>query len=102
MAKGKGVARRGRGSRLSTTFEAQSPFDGIMANVFNDMGGEKALLKWAKDNPGTFYKLMVQLRPKVAPSSGHNGEVVISINNHLQPSALDGEEKEVLTMVAEQ
>lgn len=96
---GKKMVRAGRGKALRSTFEAQSPFDGIMANVFNDMGGEKRLLKWAKENEGTFYKMMIKLRPNVAPSSGHNGEVVISINNHLQPSPLDGEEKEVVTTV---
>ena len=90
MAKGKGVARRERIKALKTKFEAQSPLDGIFASVFQEMGGEKRFLEWADENEGTFYKMLVKLRPNVAPSSGHSGEIKISINNQLQPSPLDG------------
>lgn len=95
------VARRERVKSLRNTFEAQSPLDGIFANVFNDMGGEKRLLKWADEHETLFYKMLITLRPGVASTSGHSGEIKISINNNLQPSPLDGEAVK-LTVVSEQ
>jgi hypothetical protein len=78
-----------RARRLRKGFEAQSPLDGIMANVFNEIGGEKRLIEWADENYGTFIKMMVKLRPNVAPSSGHTGDIKISFNSNLVPTELD-------------
>ena len=78
-----------RARRLRKGFEAQSPLDGIMANVFNEVGGEKRLIEWADENYGTFIKMMVKLRPNVAPSSGNTGDINITFNNELKRTELD-------------
>jgi hypothetical protein len=83
------AARIARQKSLENSFEAQSPWDAVLAHTFKRMGGEKEFLDWAKSSPGAFYKMMFMARPGVTPSNGMGGDIQIVINNSLKPTALD-------------
>lgn len=42
----------------------------ILEAAFDDLGGLDALVKWAKRNPGEFYKVWAKLLPKDIKVSG--------------------------------
>lgn len=70
-----------------------------MASIYNRLGGEDRMLEWADENLGSFYHMMIKLRPQVAPNTGHSGKIEVNINTALQPTALDGP---ALKIVSEQ
>lgn len=65
-------AGRRRGSANKTTAAIKD----ILQGTFERIGGEEALAKWARDNPGEFYgRLWVKLLPRdVAANQSITGE----------------------------
>ncbi len=41
--------------------------------AFDGLGGVKALQKWGKDNPSSFYALWIKMLPAQTQLSGHDG-----------------------------
>lgn len=58
--KGKKTGGRKRGSLNKTTVSVKQVFE----EAFDGLGGTKALVKWAKDEPTEFYKLYAKLIPQ--------------------------------------
>ncbi len=51
---------RKEGSKNKLNIDIKNAFD----IVFNEMGGEKALLDWAKGHKGRFYEIWAKMNPK--------------------------------------
>lgn len=75
--------------RIVGTLSNQHPIDGIVGEVFMDLGGKAWLKEWAEANPGRFVQLLRGAKPAVAPVSGRSGELVIKIESVLTTTALD-------------
>lgn len=57
--------------------------------VFHDMGGKRAMKKWAKDNPGAYYKLMATIL-KTESDKGDAGGGGVTVNLFgLEPKEID-------------
>lgn len=78
-----------RVQRLSTALTAQHAMHGILASVFERVGGEDFIVRWATDHPGPFIKLLVGATPGLQPQTGFQGDVNLHIHHTLAPSKLD-------------
>lgn len=48
--------------------------------VFQDMGGRKKMMKWAKDNPGKYYTIMANIiKAETEKEGGGGGKVQVNI-----------------------
>lgn len=59
MALGKKTGGRQKGTPNKTTASVKAASE----SAFNQLGGVKALVKWAQDDPGEFFKLYSKLLP---------------------------------------
>ena len=78
MAAGKKTGGRTKGTPNKVT-------SGVKANiqsVFNKIGGQAAMAKWAKDNPTEFYKIYARLIPQEVVGEG-GGPIVVKIDADL-------------------
>ena len=66
MARGKKTGGRKAGTPNKLTASAKEAFE----FAFNEIGGSKALAKWARGNPGDFYRLYARLIPNELTGSG--------------------------------
>jgi hypothetical protein len=58
--------------------------------VFHDMGGTRAMKKWAKDNPGKYYTLMANiLKTDSDKELGGGGGVTVTFDFGLPPKTID-------------
>jgi hypothetical protein len=73
---------------LRERMTAQHPLHGMFANVFENLGGEAALLEWAEDNPAQFFAMFTKLAPAAIPK-GTTGAVHLHVHSDLAPTALD-------------
>jgi hypothetical protein len=67
----------------------QHPIHGIIGEIFEDLGGHRGLLECAQENPKWFYTNMFKTVPNMAPLQGMQGDINLTINNNLIPTALD-------------
>ena len=70
---------------------SQHGLHGVLANVFDSLGGEDFILEWAEDNPGPFIKLLFAATPTMQPVSGVQGDVNLIVHHTLGPTSLDDE-----------
>lgn len=75
--------------RLIPVLSAQHPIDGMIAEVFMEMGGKDYLKEWAIENPGKFLMLMMRQKPQSMPIVSQPGEIVIKIESSLSRTSLD-------------
>ena len=61
----------------------------ILAEVFEEVGGIAYVKEVAEDQPKFFLTLMSKMQPGLMPRQGMQGDVNITINNHLTKTALD-------------
>ena len=79
----------GRVAQLRTVLEGQHAIHGMMARVFDRLGGEDFVYEWAQDNPGRFIGMFVKATPTLAPLQGMQGDIQLTVNNHLVSTSLD-------------
>ena len=93
FVKGKSAnpAGRPRGSLNKTTATAKEAF----ALAFKNIGGVEALARWARKNPGPFYKLYARLIPIEQQISGNDGGTLRFA--HLTDAQLDDLIRQKLT-----
>lgn len=78
MGKAKGcrenLTNAGKG-RIKGVPNKFTSFKASLLQVYQDMGGDKALCEWAsrRENQGEFYKLVAKLLPKEVELTGKNG-----------------------------
>ncbi len=75
--------------RMVNTLSNQHPIDGMIGEVFMELGGKAWLKEWAEANPGKFLMMWKGAKPAIAPVSGKSGELVIKIESSLTTTALD-------------
>ena len=68
---------------------AQHPLHGMMAEVFEEMGGKDWLKELAEEYPRWFFTIFTKMTPSVAPTIGMVGDLNITINSALIPTDLD-------------
>lgn len=73
MAKGLKTGGRKKGTPNKIT----KAFRTAVLSVFNDLGGETHMGKWATDNPTEFYKIAARLIPTEVVGAGEDGEHVV-------------------------
>ncbi len=73
---------------LKERLHAQHPLHGMMADVFEELGGEEFLLTWAEDNQTEFIRMMLKLAPPAIPK-GQTGAIHLHVHSDLQPTELD-------------
>ncbi len=61
-------------------------------NVFQQMGGDEALLSWAQKNPGDFYGMVKTMLPKTVDSN-LSGDISLTLAGLAQDLARWREEK---------
>jgi len=59
-------------------------------NVYNGLGGDAAMQKWAKRNPTEYYKIAARLIPHEVIGPGENGEHLIKTIVHEHAGAQPG------------
>ena len=64
-------------------------FTRMLAEVFEEVGGRAYLKEVAEDQPKFFLTLFSKAQPGLMPRQGMQGDVNITINNHLTKTALD-------------
>lgn len=79
----KNMEKRGRRENLTHagkgrpkgTLNKFTSFKASLLNVYQGMGGDKAMLEWAmrRENQGEFYKLVAKLLPKEVELAGKDG-----------------------------
>lgn len=74
---GRGGSRIGAGRKPGTPNKITRAFKEAVAAVFEDLGGEKHLLGWAKKNPTEFYKIATRLIPT---------EIVGNVDHGISPA----------------
>lgn len=69
----------------------QHPFHERLALIYDQMGGDAALLEWAEDNPTQFYQLMMKASPPPLPNQGKQGglSLTLVLPEELRPGPLD-------------
>ena len=75
--------------RIKQVLTAQHAMHGMLAEVFEDIGGQVALTEYAAENQRWFYSSFFKLTPTLAPTVGMQGDINLTINNHLTRTALD-------------
>lgn len=73
---------------LRDRLQSQHPLHGMMADVFEELGGEEFLLSWAEENQTEFIRMMLKLAPPAIPK-GQQGGIHLHVHSDLQPTALD-------------
>jgi len=76
--------------RIVQQLETQHPMHGALGRVYQRVGGEERLVRYADENFGAFLKMMFAATPSVAPTNAIQGDINITINNNLISTALDG------------
>lgn len=74
---------------IKAALGAQHALHGMFADVLHDLGGKDFVLNWAKENPGRYLNLLVKMTPNLIPTSGMQGDINLTVNNALLPTALD-------------
>lgn len=73
---------------LRQKMQGQHPFHEELACVYEQMGGQSALLEWAEENPGKFFDLMMKASP--APQDKGGGlSLTLALHPALAPGPLD-------------
>jgi len=70
---------------------AQSAVHGVLAEVFDQLGGTDGMVEWARDNRTDFYRMFAKSTPGLIPSHGLQGDINITVNPALQPTSLDSD-----------
>lgn len=73
---------------LKGRLQSQHPLHGMMAEVFEELGGQEFLLSWAEENQTEFVRMMLKLAPPAIPK-GQTGAIHLHVHSDLQPTALD-------------
>jgi hypothetical protein len=68
----------------------QHPIHGVFADVFDRLGGSDFLYGWAAENPDKFLNMFSRMTPSLSPSTGHHGDIKITVNTAIARGALDG------------
>jgi len=75
---------------LKNKMASQHPFHESLANVYEQMGGDDALLEWAEENPGKFFDLMMKASPPPqANPKGGGLSLTLALHPALAPGPLD-------------
>ena len=74
---------------LVEEFGQYGAFPRLMAEVFEEVGGRAYLKEVAEDQPKFFLTLFSKAQPGLMPRQGMQGDISITINNHLTKTALD-------------
>ena len=61
-----------------------------LEKAFRGIGGTKALMRWAVDNPGEFYKLWVKMLPRNMTVKIDEGEDILSAEVRERLNEVDG------------
>ena len=61
----------------------------IFAEVFEQVGGIAYVKEVAEDQPKFYLTLLSKMQPGLMPRHGMQGDISITINNHLTKTALD-------------
>jgi hypothetical protein len=69
----------GKGRPKGATNKLTRAFKEAVLNVYNGLGGDPAMLEWARKNPTEFYKIAARLIPHEVVGSGKDGEHVLKI-----------------------
>lgn len=75
-----GVGNRGRGRPLGAKNKITVAAKEAFAAAFREIGGVRALSKWARRNPDEFYKLYAKLIPVELRGGGPGGELTVIIS----------------------
>lgn len=68
----------------------QHPFHERLALVYEQMGGDQALLDWAVENPSRFYEMMMKASPPPQGAKGGGGlNLTLALHPALAPGPLD-------------
>lgn len=77
----------GKGRVKGTPNKLTKAFKTAVLNVYNELGGDRAMLRWAKKSPTEFYKIAARLIPHEVVGPGDRGEHLIkTIVDEHQPS----------------
>jgi hypothetical protein len=71
--------KRGPGRPKGSPNKLTRAFKEAVLNVYNGLGGDPAMLRWAAKNPTEFYKIAARLIPHEVVGSGKDGEHVLKI-----------------------
>ena len=79
---------------LEEKMGGQHPFHGVLAEVFERIGGIEAMIDWAEDNPAMFYQMMAKAAPPPSQNRGGSGDgggttVNVVLPQGLNPGPLD-------------
>jgi hypothetical protein len=75
---------------LRQKMAGQHPFHESLANVYEQMGGDDALLEWAEENPGQFFNLMMKASPPPQSNAKGGGlSLTLALHPALAPGPLD-------------
>ena len=80
--------RKTGGRKQGTPNKFTSSVKSALDSAFNELGAVSALVAWAKENPGDFYRLWVKLLPKqasesIATADSHEEELGAAIRSKL-------------------
>ena len=82
--------------QIRNAFDRQHAIHGVMGHVFQQLEEESIretgsgfVLNWARDNPGRFINLICRMTPTIAPMTGMQGDVNLTVNHTLISTALD-------------
>ncbi len=76
--------------QVKSIMKAQHAVHGMMADVFERIGGEEGLVEFIQEgNQKWFYTLFLKNTPTLLPQAGVTGDVNITVNQNLQPTDLD-------------
>ena len=75
--------------QIKDIMSAQHAVHGMMADVFEELGGQVFLKEYAEENPRWFLTMFLKSTPNILPQAGIQGDVNITINENLIPTKLD-------------
>ena len=72
----------GKGRPKGSANKLTVAFKQAVLNVYNGLGGDEAMQKWASANKTDFYKIAARLIPHEVIGAGENGEHLIKTIVH--------------------
>lgn len=78
-----------RVAKVRTALEGQHAIHGIFGSVFERLGGEELIYRWAKENEGRFITLLTNMTPGLQPTQALAGDINLHIHASLNTTDLD-------------
>ena len=75
--------------RIVSTLSDQHPIDGVLGEIFMELGGKAYMKEWAEENPNKFIEKLLKAKPAINPIQGRTGDLVIRIESSLGRTSLD-------------